>query len=109
MIANDWQFNTSHKLLLRRECHLGKEFQKLKDLKPFINTRFLNDDCSFGEKKKIFHLASDAFNVKHSANSENSNHFKDISSDFKSARARMLLMKINSNCECLDPSTLGNN
>lgn len=27
---------------------------------------------------KIFHLVSDAFNVKHSANSENSNHFKDI-------------------------------
>lgn len=53
MIANDWQFNTSHKLLLRRECHLGKESQKLKDLKPFINTRFLNDDCSFGEKKRF--------------------------------------------------------
>lgn len=50
-----------------------------------------------GRKKNIFHLASDAFNVKHSANSENSNHFKDTGSDFKRARAQMLLMEINGN------------
>jgi len=78
-------------------------------LKPFINPAFLNEDCSFLGKRKIFHLAADAFNVKHSANTENSNPFKHISSDFKRARAHVLLMEINGNCECSDPSTFGNN
>lgn len=41
---------------------------------------------------KNIHLASDAFNVKHSADSENSNNLKGISSDFKRARAHVLLM-----------------
>lgn len=42
--------------------------------------------------KKNIHLASDAFNVKHSANFEKSNHFKGISFDFKKVRAHMLVV-----------------
>lgn len=49
-----------------------------------------NDDLFWGEKN--INLASDAFNVKHSANSEKSNHFKGISSDFKKARAHVLMV-----------------